>query len=114
MRTRAAWLNGDPSPAEWARGRPVVTDDLSELMIASLRGTAGDDAAPLRRPFAGSRRSAPVCRAPHGRRRRCTPRRERLRGSRLQDASPRPAGRSPRTATAAMRQGEAGRDQRGL
>jgi hypothetical protein len=36
-RTRAAWLNGDASPAEWARGRPVVTDDLSELMIASLR-----------------------------------------------------------------------------
>jgi len=37
LRTRAAWLNGDASPAEWARGRPVVTDDLSELMIASLR-----------------------------------------------------------------------------
>lgn len=37
LRTRMAWLTGDASPEEWARGRPVVTDDLSELLIATLR-----------------------------------------------------------------------------
>ena len=36
-RTRRAWLSGEASPEDWARGRPVVTDDLSELMIATLR-----------------------------------------------------------------------------
>ena len=41
LRTRAAWLSGDASPEEWARGRPVVTDDLSELMLATLRRSRG-------------------------------------------------------------------------
>ena len=41
LRTRAAWLSGDASPEEWARGRPVVTDDLSELMLATLRRNHG-------------------------------------------------------------------------
>jgi len=36
-RTRAAWLSGEASPDAWARGQPVVSEDLSELMIASLR-----------------------------------------------------------------------------
>jgi hypothetical protein len=36
-RTRAAWLSGEATPEDWARGHPVVTDDLSELMIATLR-----------------------------------------------------------------------------
>jgi len=41
LRTRAAWLSGDASPEEWARGRPIVTDNLSELMRATLRRNRG-------------------------------------------------------------------------